>query len=67
MEGNIWKQKMRRKEIADDADGLHNLDEMEHSETTIEDLSQQQKKTEKNGQRLEGVKGVSTRVGKEMV
>ena len=56
---------MRGKEIADDAEGLHN--EMEHSETTIEGLSKQNKKTEKNGQRLEGVKEVSARVGKEMV
>jgi len=36
---------MRRKEIADDVEGLHN--EMEHSETTIEGLSQQKKNGKK--------------------
>ena len=31
------------KKHEDDADDLHNLDEMKHSETTIEDISQQKK------------------------
>jgi hypothetical protein len=39
---------MRKGKNEDDADDLHNLDEMKHSETTIEDISQQKKYGKKN-------------------
>ena len=35
MEGNIEKEDAQRRKNEDDADDLHNLDEMKHSETKL--------------------------------